>query len=231
MQMLTRLLPTTATAIDANRIEAIAGTSDKARDGNIVDMSRMDTTTFLRSGTILWSHDPKEPVGIPYACAIDVNGRLRIGVEFAPLGASDTADKIHRLVQAGIIRNMSIGFMPIEMAPLDPRLPKGGQRITRSELCEVSFVSVPSDRGAIITTVGSAPKANLSDAAPRERERQKQDYDRRKRILAAMELAPETILAKKLLEEQRALDLRRKLNPDLDWRMRRFEAAQLAAEN
>ena len=47
-----------------------------------------------------------------------------------------------------MISGVSIGFDPIESEPLDPRNPRAGQRVVRSELMEISFVSIPADLGA-----------------------------------------------------------------------------------
>lgn len=151
MSMITRLLDTSTSVLGPNRVEAIAGTSNLARDGHIVDMRGMDTQAFMRAGTILWAHDQQQPVGNPVSCYVDGGGNLRIVVDFAPEGVSSTADEIRRLVKAGVVRNMSIGFEPVETEPLDPRNPRGGQRILRAELLEVSFVSVPADPGAVVT--------------------------------------------------------------------------------
>lgn len=162
MSLINRFVTATTEQLGPNRVEAIAGTSARARDGHIVDMRGMDLTAFARSGTILWSHDPDQPVGIPIACRIDAAGNLRITLDFAPEGASARADEVRNLVKSGIIRNMSIGFEPIEMQPLDPNKPRGGQRITRSELLEVSFVSVPADTGAIVTARAARAGKTLS---------------------------------------------------------------------
>lgn len=171
MSLINRFVAATTEQLGPNRVEAIAGTSAKARDGHIVDMRGMDISAFASHGTILWSHDPDQPVGVPIACRIDAAGNLRITLDFAPAGASERADEVRNLVKAGIIRNMSIGFEPIEMKPLDPTKPRGGQHITRSELLEVSFVSVPSDTGAIVTARAGKTLSGSNAAALRQAHR------------------------------------------------------------
>ena len=111
----------------------------------------MDMRAFLRSGTILFQHNPSVPVGIPNTARVDGAGKLRLGITFAPDGDSARADEVCNLVKSGIIRNLSIGFTPIDAVPLDPKKPRAGLRIKRSELAEVSFVSIGSDTGAVVT--------------------------------------------------------------------------------
>ncbi len=164
MTVMTRLLESHTTALGPNRVEAIAGTSNKARDGHIVRMSGMDTSAFLRSGTILFNHDPSKPVGIPVSGRVDSGGNLRLVIDFAGEGLSKHADEVRNLVKAGILRNLSIGFDPLEMEPLDPRNPRGGQLITRSELLEVSVVGVPADVGAVVTARSGRSGKVLSGA-------------------------------------------------------------------
>jgi len=146
-----RLLDTSTSMLGPGRVEAIAGTSNMARDGHIVDMRGMEIGPFLRTGVILWGHDPNQPVGNPVSGYVDPAGNLRITIDFAPDGVSERADEIRRLVKSGVVRSLSICFESLEMAPLDRNKPKGGQRITRSALLEVSFVSVPADIGAMVT--------------------------------------------------------------------------------
>ena len=233
MRPITRLLDTTTTSLGPNRIEAIAGTSGKARDGHVVDMRGVDTTAFMRAGTILWGHDPMAPVGTPVSCYVDGAGNLRLVVDFAPAGTSETADEIRRLVKAGVVRNMSIGFEPLEMKPLDPRLPRGGQRITRAELLEVSFVSVPADPGAIVTArAGRAGKA-LSGANATALRQAHQLADQCRATLAGVlggagvGLEPDADDFERRQRHLAALTLARTPNPDLDRRMRQLAVLEL----
>lgn len=148
---ITRFLNASTTILGPNRVEAIAGTSQKARDGHIVEMRGMDTSAFLRSGTVLWGHNPDAVVGTPVAGRVDASGNLLLTIDFAPEGVSDRADETRRLVKAGVVRNLSIGFDVIDATPLDPKKPRAGLRVTRSELLEVSFVAVPANSGAVVT--------------------------------------------------------------------------------
>ena len=75
---------------------------------------------------------------------------LESQIDFAPQGVSDIADQVCGLVKAGVINAVSIGFQPLDQEPLDPHDRRAGTRITRAELLEVSFVSVPADKGAIV---------------------------------------------------------------------------------
>jgi hypothetical protein len=55
------------------------------------------------------------------------------------------------LLKANCISGVSIGFDPTRSEPLDPRQPKNGQRVLQCELMEISLVSIPADRQAVIT--------------------------------------------------------------------------------
>jgi hypothetical protein len=60
------------------------------------------------------------------------------------------------------VEGCAVGFDPKEGTPLDPARPRGGQRFTKVELLEVSFVSVPSDTGASVTERHHARTARLA---------------------------------------------------------------------
>ncbi|CAN5576288.1 hypothetical protein BH10PSE14_BH10PSE14_06650 [soil metagenome] len=150
MTMLRRIVPGEVTNLGEDEVEVILATSDIARDGHILVAAGVDLSNFRQNPVVLWQHSPDEPVGRCEDVAI-VGDKIIGKVRFAPPGISQKADEIRGLTKAGVIRAVSVGFDPIEMEPLDPKKPRAGQRIGKWDLLELSFVSVPSDTGAIVT--------------------------------------------------------------------------------
>jgi hypothetical protein len=73
------------------------------------------------------------------------DGALRGFLQLAPEGTSPRIDEVIRLVKAGILRTVSVGFVPIESEPMA----SGGTKFIRSELRECSLVSIPANHHAV----------------------------------------------------------------------------------
>jgi hypothetical protein len=71
-------------------------------------------------------------------------------LHLAPKGTSPRHDEVRKLVDAKILRAISVGFMPIRS---EPRLnsKNGGVRYLQMELTEASLVSVPANPSALMT--------------------------------------------------------------------------------
>lgn len=137
---------------EADITKVIASTNELARDGWIVEPSGLKTVNFLRTAAICFNHDYEHPVATPVAASLIDNGeKLEISLRWPPAATSPKADEVRALVKAGVLRAVSIGFMPIEMEPIDPKDPWGGQRVMEADLLECSFVAVPADTGAVVT--------------------------------------------------------------------------------
>jgi HK97 family phage prohead protease len=146
----TRLYTGSVEPLSELEVSVIASTPQLARDGHIIVASGIDLTAYRKNPIVLWSHDAMSPVGICTAIGV-VDDKLAARIRFADVGVSQRADEVRALVKSGVIKGISIGFDPKESTPLDPARPRGGQRFTKVELLECSFVSVPSDTGASVT--------------------------------------------------------------------------------
>lgn len=133
----------------ADEIAVIMSTDALARDGHVLVTRGCVLENYRKNPIVLWSHDPTQPIGNAESIEVGANA-ITATVRFAPPGASARADEIRALAKSGVIRAVSVGFDAIDMQPLDPKRPRGGQRITRWELLELSLVSTPADPGAMI---------------------------------------------------------------------------------
>jgi phage head maturation protease len=98
---------------------------------------------------MLAQHNANQPIGSWPSIQVN-SGRLEALGEFAPEGVSELADEYCRLAKAGIMRAVSVGFMPISYEPLRG----GGLRFTKWDLVELSLVSVPANPNALVIERG-----------------------------------------------------------------------------
>ena len=88
---------------------------------------------FQKSNRALFNHNSDFPIGRWEKLGVK-NGALMGHLKMAPKGSSARIDELHALIDAKILRSVSVGFRPIESAPLE----KGGVKYIRSELVETS---------------------------------------------------------------------------------------------
>lgn len=148
-------------SLGEREIGAILATAQLGRDGHILEPAGVDLTNYRRNPVILWQHDPNFPIGIATSIGLR-DGVLAATIQFAPAGVSTIADQCCALAKAGIVKGISIGFDPTESEPLDPKRPRAGLHITRSELLEASVVSIPADTGAGIVARSFAPAQRVA---------------------------------------------------------------------
>ena len=134
-------------------IAVIITVQEEDRDGDIIDVKGIKTDSYLKNPVVLWNHDH----GIPIAKNISlsmVDGNMIATARFPEKGISDKADEIYGLIKAGILNAASIGFMPNYDEMVERKSensPWGsGYQFKEVELLEYSFVSVPSNRSALI---------------------------------------------------------------------------------
>jgi HK97 family phage prohead protease/HK97 family phage major capsid protein len=116
--------------------------------GDVIDPKGWDLSNFKRNPIALFGHSSGNPIGTWKDVRVE-GGKLIGKLVFAAKGTSARIDELISLVEQGILRAVSVGFMPIKSQPLDPERPYGPQKFIKQELREVSLVSVPANPAAL----------------------------------------------------------------------------------
>ena len=121
------------------------------REGDSIDASGWVTDAFMKNPVALWAHDSASPpIGRAANLAVEM-GRLMGDIEFAPPEIYPFADTIYRMVGAGYINAVSVGFMPIEYSFVENDPSRGwGIDFKRQELLEISACPVPANANALV---------------------------------------------------------------------------------
>lgn len=124
------------------------GTVDRA--GDRIDPEGWDTKDFLKNPVALWAHDSFSP---PIGRASNIGpvaGKLMGDIEFMPPDISVFAESVFRMVQAGFVKAVSVGFLPIEWAFTNEKDRPYGIDFTKQELLEISVCPVPCNPNALL---------------------------------------------------------------------------------
>lgn len=134
---------------DQRVITGIATTPETDRVGDVVEPMG---AKFAPELSLLWQHKHDSPVGVA-----EFGRATKAGIPFKAVIAKITedgplktlTDMAWQSVKAGLVRAVSIGFRPIEYEVMD----KGGLRFTKSEIYELSLVTIPANASATIQTI------------------------------------------------------------------------------
>jgi HK97 family phage prohead protease len=154
---------------DQRIIRGVATTPNPDRVGDIVEPLGVQ---FKNPMPLLHQHDHDKPVGTvtfdkPTKDGIAFEARLPKIEEPGPL--RDRIETAWGEVKAGLARAVSIGFRALEYSFLD----EGGIRFNKSEVLELSLVSVPANADAVISTIESidAPLLAATGKEPKATDR------------------------------------------------------------
>src|SRR6187402_2718313 len=165
----------------------IASTPELDRQGDSFDPAG---ATFRESLPLLFHHDPKQPIGrvtlTRTAAGILFEATIPEVDEPGPL--KTRVDEAWQSIKAGVITGVSIGYRILE-GGLE-RLASGARRITKSEICELSLVTIPANASASILTVKSLSKGPTMTIAERIQGLTNTRADLGLRMRDAMESAP-----------------------------------------
>jgi HK97 family phage prohead protease/HK97 family phage major capsid protein len=149
---------------DEDAMKRAGGVKHKTHDGQLTGLDfvlsdetpdRMDDVilsdgwdlkNFKRNPIALFNHNSDFPIGKWSDLRVE-SKQLRGHLELAPFGTSDRIDEIRKLIDAGILRAVSVGFKPLETKQREGS--DYGYTFVRSELVETSLVSVPANPNAL----------------------------------------------------------------------------------
>lgn len=141
---------------DERIIEGIATTPAVARDGDIVEPRGM---RFKLPLPLLLNHDLKSPIGNVVSADVSDEG-IRVRAQIGAPGVAEHIDEAWRMIKSGIVRFFSIRWKNLEPPIFDKAIK--GFRHVKTDLMELSVVSVPIDTNAAITTVRSIDGESLA---------------------------------------------------------------------
>jgi HK97 family phage prohead protease len=123
-------------------------TTDRMDD--VILSDGWDLANFKKNPIALFGHRSDFPIGKWSNLRVE-NKQLRGHLEMAPEGTSERIDEIRRLIDAGILRAVSVGFRPVERQPIDEKADEfwGPFKFIKQELVETSLVSVPANPNAL----------------------------------------------------------------------------------
>lgn len=163
-------------------ITFIASTDGLDRHGTKVMPMGINTDRYNGNPIILFGHDgyggffstpdPKNIIGKSVALRKS-DKKLEVDVQFLEAEVNPNADMIYRMVKAGALNAVSIGFIPREVRTELDESEHEVPVITKSELLEISVVPIPSNPEALalhreLTKAMGAVSISLKDISAKE---------------------------------------------------------------
>ena len=130
---------------NVNGFDFVLSDETPDRMDDVIMSDGWDLANFKRNPIALFGHQSSFPIGKWNNVRV-VDKQLRGDLELAPKGTSDRIDEIRALIDAGILKAVSVGFRPKESRPRQESM---GMFWTKAELIETSLVSVPANPNAL----------------------------------------------------------------------------------
>ena len=131
-------------------------TPDRMRD--VIMSTGWMLDNFKKNPIALYNHNPNLPIGTWSDLSVK-DGKLRGKLNLLKEGKIGRIDEIRALIDADILKAVSVGFAPMEHEPIAKGDPFAGSKYTRQELVECSVVTVPANPNALRI----AKSLNISD--------------------------------------------------------------------
>lgn len=121
---------------DTGTFEVVITTENVDRYNEVVMLGGWDIENYLKNAVVLWGHDHSKIIGVATELRFE-DGKLIAKGKFAP---TEEGQEKRKLYEEGFLKATSVGFIEKE---------REGNVITKAELIEFSFVSVPANPYAL----------------------------------------------------------------------------------
>jgi uncharacterized protein len=145
---------------ESREVEVILTAEEVDRDGDIVSVKGLDLGPYSDNPVVLVNHDRLTPVARGEGLVKD-GDKITGKAIFPPVGEVSESDKVYKGIQHGLYNAVSIGFLPKDYSLEESPDGEFVWHVTESELLEFSFVTVPSNRAAVITQRAQGKKDAL----------------------------------------------------------------------
>ena len=142
---------------EARKATFVISTDEKDRTGEVVEQS-WDLENYKKNPIVLFGHDASKPgyvLGKATEIVSDKDGNKNVTlgtVQFAEEGTSEDADTVWKLVKQGILRTVSVGFIPHTFKKLADD--DDTDVLADNELLEFSIVPIPANPSAVALALG-----------------------------------------------------------------------------
>lgn len=147
------------------RFKGTASTPSTDRQGDIVEPKG---AVFKLPIPLIWMHDSRDPIGWITGATVGAKG-IEVEGEVADIAQEGELKnrllKAWQMIQAKLVRGLSIGFNPLESARIDGTF---GEHFLKWEWLELSAVTIPANQEATITAVKSIDDALLAASGKKQ---------------------------------------------------------------
>lgn len=149
-----------ALADGQRQVELIMSTSNLDRDKDTLDANGCKYEKYMNNAVVLKDHRWTVDNIVAKCIRIYVEGVKVIGiVEFPEEGLIPESDKIYKMIQAGLINAVSVGYIMKKYMRND----FGGLDISEWEILEVSFVAIGANSDAGVSAKGAENNSDIEE--------------------------------------------------------------------
>lgn len=135
-------------AVEGEKFGTITGTASTPATDRVDDIVVPEGAVYKLPMPLLWQHDHADPIGEVTEAQVSSKG-IEI-VARVPLGVTDQIDRYWKLLKAGLVRGLSIGFRELKAETIEGTW---GRRFESWEWMELSAVTIPANVEANIATI------------------------------------------------------------------------------